>query len=111
MNKSVASIRNKKRMVETKVRPKHDEETYYRLYKKEKSERKRYQRMVGEIDARIEKVNAENEIIFTDMQVSIDYWRFSFMLAENHGVDFLNFEIGLLAKGLIKKEEEKIKDE
>ena len=114
MNKSVASIRNKNKikMVEPKVGPKHSEDTYYRMYIKEKKERKRYQQMVGQIDARIDKVNAENEQIFTDMQISIDYWRFSFHLATKRGVDFLNYEIGLLEKGLIKKEEEaKIKDE
>ena len=111
MNKSVASIKNKKQMVETKVRPKHDEDTYFKLYQREKKERKRYQKMVGEIDTRIEKVNDENQQIFTDMQISIDYWKFSFHLAKTSGVDFLDYEIGLLEKGLIKKEEEKIKDE
>ena len=104
---SVAKIRNKNKikMVEPKVGPKHSEETYYRMYTREKKERKRYQKMVGEIDARVEKVNKENEGIFTDMQIAIDYWKFSFHLAKTSGVDFLNFEIGLLEKGLMKLEE------
>lgn len=101
---SVAKIKNKNKIktIEPKVGPKHDEDTYYRMYIKEKKERKRYQRMVGEIDTRIEKVNVENEEIFTKMQVAIDYWRFSFMLATTQGVDFLNYEINLIEKGLMK---------
>ncbi len=108
----IISTKNRKIRNEL-VRPKNkNDDSYYVKYKKEKRERKRYQNMVGQIDARIDKVNAENEQIFTDMQISIDYWKFSFMLSENHGTDFLNYEIGLLEKGLIKKEEEvKIKDE
>ena len=108
----IISTKNRKIRNEL-VRPKNkNDDSYYVKYKKEKRERKRYQNMVGQIDARIDKVNAENEQIFTDMQISIDYWRFSFHLATKSGVDFLNYEIGLLEKGLIKKEEEvKIKDE
>ncbi len=109
MNKSVASIKNKNKikMVEPKVGPKHSEETYYRMYIKEKKERKRYQKMVGEIDDRVEKVNKENEQIFTEMQIDVDYWKFSFQLATTRGVDFLNYEIGLIKKGLMIKEENK----
>lgn len=112
MNKSVRSIQNKKQIVETRVAPKHDEDTYYRLYKKEKAERKRFQRMVGEIDNRVEQVNKENEQIFTQMQIGIDYWKFSFYLSTNRGVDFLNYEMGLIKNGLMETEEEvKVKNE
>jgi len=90
---------------------KRDDDSYYSKYKREKVERKRLQRIVGLIDERIEKVNKENEEIYEQLKIEADYWRFSFMLSENHGVDFLNYEIGLIEKGLIKKEEVKIKDE
>lgn len=81
-----------------------DEESYYRMYKKEKKERKRIQSVLGQIDNRIEKTNKENEEIFNQMQIAIDYWKFSFFLSENHGVDFLNYEIGLIEKGLMQTE-------
>jgi hypothetical protein len=106
MTKSVRAIKNPKQLVETKVRPKHDEDTYYRMYQKEKKERKRLQQIVGQIEHRIEKVNADNEEMFNELRLDAEYWKFSFYLATNQGVDFLNYEIDLIKKGLMQTEEE-----
>ncbi len=82
-----------------------DSKNYYRMYKKEKRERERLQNINGQIDNRIEKTNKENEEIFKQMKIAVDYWRFSFILSESHGVDFLNYEIGLIEKGLMQTEQ------
>ena len=81
------------------------EPNYYRMYLKEKKERKRLQYINGIIDDRVEKVNKENEVIFTQMQINVDYWRFSFYLSTTQGVDFLNYEIDLIKKGLMQSPE------
>ena len=112
MNKPIRSLKNKKQVTEQRVASKKSDDSYYVKYKKEKRERKRLQNVVGQIDNQIKKVNRENEEIFTQMQIAVDYWKFSFFLAQNHGVDFLNYEIGLLEKGLLQTEiEETKKDE
>ena len=105
MSKTKNINKPKRHVARYKQKPKTKEEepkNYYRMYIKEKKERKRLQYINGIIDERVEKVNRENEVIFTQMQINVDYWRFSFFLATTQGVDFLNFEIDLIKKGLMQ---------
>ena len=107
MSKTKSISKSKRHAVRHRQKPKikTDEPNYYRMYIKEKKERKRLQYINGQIDDRVEKVNKENEVIFTQMQINVDYWRFSFFLATTQGVDFLNYEIGLIKKGLMQPPE------